>query len=73
MQAFREIVIPHNSQIKITLPAEFTSGKVEVIVIPVESSVRKLNRKKRLLEIFEHSHGTLPKNYRFDRDEAHVN
>lgn len=71
MQAFREIVTPHNSEINITLPAEFATGKVEVIVIPFEPSVRKFNKKKRLLEIFNQSHGTLPKDYRFDRDEAH--
>ena len=71
MQTFREIITPRNSQINITLPSEFTSGKVEVIVIPFETAARKLNRKKRLLKIFEQSHGTLPKDYRFDRDEAH--
>ena len=71
MQAFREIVTPHNPEIKISPPPEFAAGKVEVIVIPFEPSARKLNKKKRLLEIFEQSHGTLPKDYRFDRDEAH--
>ena len=71
MQAFREIVTPHNSQIKITLPAELGSGKVEVIVIPFQGTAKKLNKKKRLLEIFEQSHGTLPEGYRFDRDETH--
>lgn len=71
MQAFREIVTPRNSQINITLPTDFSSGKVEVIIIPFESSVRKLNRKKRLLAIFEQTHGTLPKDYHFVRDEAH--
>lgn len=40
---------------------------------PLERSRKPLSseRMKRLQRIFKYSHGTLPKGYRFNRDEAH--
>lgn len=38
MQAFREIVTVKDNLLRVTLPANFKTDKVEVLVLPVEES-----------------------------------
>jgi hypothetical protein len=71
MKALREIVTPKDGAIKISLPAELSNRRVEVIIFPYDAPARTSSRNKRLKEIFDESHGSLPAGYRFNRDEAH--
>ena len=71
MRALREIVTPKDGAINILLPADLSNRKLEVIIFPFDTPTRTSSRTKRLKNIFDESHGNLPVEYRFNRDEAH--
>jgi hypothetical protein len=52
---------------------DFYEFLLQKYAAPLKRSRKPLasERMKRLQRIFEDSHGTLPKGYRFNRDEAH--
>lgn len=72
MQAMREVLTPQSEELIIKLPDEFKNKKLEVIILPYcDEKKQKLNRKERLLKIFNESHGILPEGYSFNREESH--
>ncbi len=70
MQAMKEILTPCSENLFIKIPLELVNKKIEVIILPY-IEVRSKSRNERLLKIFKESKGKLPKNYKFDREEAH--
>ncbi len=71
MEVYREIIDGRKLVNIINIPKEFISSKIEIIVLPL-SHEGKINKKQKLLKIYNKSKGVLPKNYLFLRDEAHA-
>lgn len=72
MQIIREIITSPSKELVVKLPAEFVNKKIEIIILPYYEESKQLDKKERLLRIFEQSKGVLPEGYKFDRDEAHA-
>jgi hypothetical protein len=72
MEIVREICIAQTEDLKVKLPREFVKRKLEVIILPFyQEKQEKPDRKERLMKIYNASKGTLPGDYKFNRDEAH--
>ncbi len=75
---FKQIVTPTNNQLLIQLPDELVGHQIEVIAFNVEnrgnSSPEKISFKERATRLFQFISNnpiTLPKGYKFDRDELY--
>ena len=71
MKAYREIIDGRKLVDIINIPKEFINSKIEVIAIPLVHK-EEINKKQKLLKIYNKSKGVLPKDYMFLREEAHA-
>jgi hypothetical protein len=72
MEAVREICYPQSEDLLIKLPRKFVRKEIEVIILPIyRAEKEKSSKKERLMKIFDESKGTLPKGFKFNRDEAY--
>ena len=70
-QAFKEIITTTSKNLNLKLPDEFVNKTIEVIILPYEEERDQIEKRNRLLIIFNESRGILPAGYKFDREESH--
>lgn len=71
MKVIRKIITPISDNLIIKLPQDFRNKKIEVIILPYNEEQDRIEKKERLIRIFNESKGVLPEGYKFNREEAH--
>ncbi|MDD5089965.1 MAG: hypothetical protein PHQ23_03525 [Candidatus Wallbacteria bacterium] len=72
MNAVRKIATIDSDELTLKIPAEFMKMQVEIIILPFEEETAAvLDREQRLEKIYQNYSADLPKDYKFNRDEAH--
>lgn len=70
-QAFTEIITTTSKDLNLKLPDEFVNKTIEVIILPCEEEKNQIEKRNRLLKIFNESKGMLAADYKFNREESH--
>jgi hypothetical protein len=66
MESIREIVVPENNKIELTIPDNFIGKRIEVLAIELEEKEEKDNLKKKTFDAIQLDLSE----YKFNREEA---